>query len=88
MLPHFRAPTHPGVILDLEFLEPEGITQIELAEDLRLPVQRINGLIKGKRGISPETALLLGRKFGVGPEFWMNLQSAYDLYLARKKLGW
>lgn len=83
MIPKNRKPTHPGEVLLEEFLQPMGMTQLHLARRLNVPVQRINTLIKGKRGISPETAILLSRVFKNSPEFWMNLQTAYDLYEAR-----
>jgi len=86
MIPLKRSPTHPGEILLEEFLIPIGITQVKLSQQLQIPIQRINTLIHGKRGISAETALLLARKFGTTPEFWMNLQSAYDLFHAKIKL--
>jgi addiction module HigA family antidote len=87
MLPKNRAPTHPGEILLKEFLEPSGMSQVALAKKLSIPVQRINTLIKGKRGVTAETALLLGREFKTSPEFWMNLQAGIDLYYAQKNLG-
>ena len=62
-----------------EFLEPMGITQTQLARHLSVPIQRINELVKGKRGVTPDTAWLLGEAFATGPEFWMNLQVAFDL---------
>jgi addiction module HigA family antidote len=86
MIPKKRQPNHPGEILLKEFLGPMRITQLRLAADLRIPIQRINTLIRGKRGVSAETALLLGSYFKTGPEFWMNLQTAHDLYKARKEL--
>lgn len=86
MIPKNRQPSHPGEILLKEFLEPMHITQLKLAADLCIPIQRINTLIRGKRGVSAETALLLGSYFKTGPEFWMNLQTAHDLYKARKEL--
>jgi addiction module HigA family antidote len=86
MLPKHRKPTHPGEILLREFLEPLGISQVELAKTLGVPVQRINTLVKGKRGITAATALLLAKKFDTTPEFWMNLQNAWDLYEASKHL--
>jgi len=87
MIPKHRAPTHPGEMLLKEFLEPMGISQAKLAQDLRIPVQRVNTLIRGKRGVSAETAIILGRYFQISPEFWMNLQTAYDLYQARRELA-
>jgi addiction module HigA family antidote len=86
MTPRKRQPSHPGEILLKEFLEQMHITQLKLAADLCIPIQRVNTLIRGKRGVSAETALLLGRYFKTGPEFWMNLQTAHDLYKARKEL--
>ena len=84
MIPKNRTPSHPGEILLHEFLEPMAITQTELARKIKVPIQRINTLVNGKRGISAE--LLLAKEFGTTPEFWMNLQSIYDLYFAAKKL--
>lgn len=86
MIPKNRTPSHPGEILLNEFLEPMAITQSQLARKIKVPIQRINTLVNGKRGISAETALLLAKEFGTTPEFWMNLQSIYDLYFAAKKL--
>ncbi len=86
MLPKHRKPTHPGEILLEEFLEPKGISQVEFAKTLGVPVQRINTLVNGKRGITAETALLLARELGTSPEFWMNLQNSWDLYEASKTL--
>ena len=83
MIPENRKPTHPGEILLEEFLRPMGMTQLQLAGRLKVPVQRINTLVNGKRGISPETAILLSRVFKNSAEFWMNLQTAYDLYQAK-----
>lgn len=83
MLPKNRKPTHPGEILLEEFLKPSGMTQLQLAEKMKVPVQRINTLINGKRGITPETAILLSRVFKNTAEFWMNLQVNHDLYEAR-----
>jgi len=79
MLPSNRVLPHPGEILLREFLEPLNLAQTALAERLGIPVQRVNELVKGKRGVTPETAWLLGRAFGNTPEFWMNLQTQHDL---------
>ena len=87
MIPKNRIPTHPGEILLEEFLKPSGMSQVELAQKLSVPVQRINTLINGKRGITAETALLLAREFKTSPEFWMNLQAGFDLFYAQKSLG-
>ena len=87
MIPENRRPTHPGEILLEEFLKPMGMTQLELAVRLKVPVQRVNTLINGKRGVTPETAILLSRVFKNSPEFWMNLQTSYDLYQAKITLA-
>lgn len=79
MLPDKRTSTHPGEILLREFLEPLEISQSEIARHLGIPVQRINELIRGKRGVTPSTAWLLSGALGTSPEFWMNLQVAYEL---------
>ena len=79
MLPSHRIATHPGKILLQEFLEPLGLTQAELARSLDIPLNRVNELVRGKRGVTPETALLLARYFKNSAEFWMNLQTAHDL---------
>ncbi len=84
-VPTNREPTHPGEILREEFLLPLGITQRELAAAIHVPYQRINELVNGKRGITPSTALRLGRYFGTSAGFWMNLQLRWDLYRAQKR---
>jgi addiction module HigA family antidote len=83
MIPRKRVPTHPGQILLEEFLIPMEIPQTRLAEHLKVPVQRINELVKGKRGITSETAWLLSAAFKTTPDFWMNLQAQYDLAKTR-----
>lgn len=83
MIPENRLPTHPGEILQQEFLVPLDLTQVKLARHLRIPVQRVNELVRGKRGVTPETAWLLAGAFGTSPEFWTNLQTAYDLAARR-----
>ena len=83
MIPENRVPTHPGEILQYEYLEPMGLTQVALARHLKIPTQRINEIVKGKRGISPETAWLLSQAFGTTPQFWLNLQMNYDLAVNR-----
>lgn len=85
MLPANRVPTHPGVVLGEEFLDPLGVTQVALAEHIGVPVQRINEIVRGKRGITPGTAWLFAQAFGTTPEFWVNLQANYDLATARPK---
>ncbi len=86
MIPLHRNPTHPGEILLKEFLEPMKLTQLELARRMGVPIQRVNTLINGKRDMSAESALLLSRSLKTTPEFWMNLQTSYDLYEARISL--
>jgi len=83
MIPENRVPTHPGVVLSQEFLVPLGISQVDFARHLGVPVQRINQLIRGKRGVTPETAWLLSQALNTTPEFWINLQTAHDLALSR-----
>lgn len=83
MIPENRIPTHPGVILSQEFLAPLGITQVAFAAHLGVPVQRINELINGKRGVTPDTAWLLASALDTTPEFWINLQAGYDLARSR-----
>ncbi len=83
-VPTNRVPTHPGEMLREEFLVPMGITQRELANCIRVPYQRINELVNGKRGVTPSTALRLARYFGTSPGYWMNLQLRWDLYRAQQ----
>jgi addiction module HigA family antidote len=73
------------VVLGEEFLDPLGVTQVALAEHIGVPVQRINEIVRGKRGITPGTAWLFAQAFGTTPEFWVNLQANYDLATARPK---
>jgi addiction module HigA family antidote len=70
-----------------EFLVPKGMSQMDLSRKLGVPIQRINTLVNGKRGVTAETAWLLARVLGTTPEFWMNLQAAWDLYHAGRELG-
>ena len=79
MIPSNRTATHPGIILLKEFLEPMELTQKALAEHIGVPVQRVNEIVRGKRGITPETAWLFSEAFSTSPEFWLNLQSIHDL---------
>ncbi|MBX3176422.1 MAG: HigA family addiction module antidote protein [Candidatus Hydrogenedentes bacterium] len=79
MIPSHRTATHPGAILLEEYIAPMGLTQRAVAAHLGVPVQRINEIVAGKRGISPETAWLLSEAFQTSPEFWLNLQNAYEL---------
>lgn len=81
-----RTPIHPGEILGDE-LEEIGISSAELARALDVPANRISLIVAGKRGITADTALRLGKFFGTGPELWLNLQKSYELRLAQKELG-
>jgi addiction module HigA family antidote len=82
-----QAPVHPGEHLIHDFLEPLGITQTKVAADLGIPLARVNEIIKGKRAITAETALLLGRYFPkVGAQFWLNLQARYDMEVAVQRM--
>jgi addiction module HigA family antidote len=77
----------PGEILLEEFMRPLGISQNLLARDLNVPPVRVHDIIHGRRAITPDTALRLARHFGVSAEFWLNLQSRYDLKRARLAIG-
>ena len=77
------APLHPGEVLFEEFLEPLGLSQNQLARELKVPPRRINEIVLGKRGVSADTALRLARHFGTSPEFWLGLQADYELDLAK-----
>jgi addiction module HigA family antidote len=81
------SPIHPGEILLEEFLEPMRISQYRLAKDISVPARRINEIVHGKRAISADTALRLGRYFKMSPEFWINLQTRYDLEVEKEKLA-
>lgn len=81
------APVHPGITLLEEFLNPMGITQYQLAKDINVPPRRINEIVHGDRSISADTALRLSRFFGMSENFWMNLQSHYDLEVQKDKLS-
>lgn len=86
MIPKYRQPTHPGVLIQDTINELE-ITQVELAKHLRIPIQRLNTVIKGKRRVSANTALRLSKVFGTTPEYWMKLQMQVDLYNARLEIN-
>lgn len=83
MFPENRIPTHPGEILLEEFLKPLGMTQVAFAKHIAIPLQRVNEIIRGKRGVTPESAWLFSKALKTTPEFWMNLQMAFDLAKAR-----
>jgi addiction module HigA family antidote len=82
-IPTHGAPTHPGEMLLEEFLKPLHLTQTELARQIGVSYPRVNELIHGKRGITPDTALRLEALFGLEAQFWLNLQLAWDLYYAQ-----
>ena len=83
-IPTHGAPTSPGEMLLEEFLKPLTMTQTELAERIGVPINRVNEIIKGKRGITVDTALRLERLFGMDAQFWLNLQLAWELYHAQR----
>jgi addiction module HigA family antidote len=82
-LPTHRIATHPGEVLLEDYVKPLGLVQATLARELGISTNRLNELVNGKRGITADTALRLAQRFKTSPEFWMNLQSAYELTEAR-----
>lgn len=80
-------PVHPGEILFEEFLKPMNLSQNKLANEVGVPARRINEIVLGKRGISADTALRLGRYFGNSPQFWLGLQMDYDLEVEEERLS-
>lgn len=80
-------PVIPGEILLEEFLKPMGLSQTAVAKDIGVPPRRINEIVLGKRTVTADTALRLGRYFRMSPQFWLNLQSRYDLETASDKIG-
>lgn len=80
------SPITPGDVLSEEFLKPMGITQNQLAKDIKVPANRISQIIHGKREITADTALRLGKYFSIEPEFWINLQTRYNMKIAKSKL--
>lgn len=80
-------PIHPGEILREEFLVPLGVSAHALAMELKVPAPRINEIVRERRAITPDTALRLARYLGTTPEFWLNLQTGYDLKIAEKNAG-
>ncbi len=83
-VPTHREPAHPGEMLLEEFLKPMKLSQRDVADGIRVPYQRVNELINGRRGITPATALRLAKFFGNTADFWMNLQLRWDLYHAQQ----
>jgi len=82
---HVPRPTHPGEVLRAEYLEPMGLTQRDLAQAIHVPYQRVNELVRGKRGVTPSTALRLARFLDTSAEHWLDLQARWDLYDAEQK---
>ena len=87
MIPKHRPPTHAGEILLEDFLKPLNLTQVQAAEKMGISLNRLNELIRGKRGVTADTALRLAKLLKTTPEFWLNLQNAYDLYEARHAMN-
>lgn len=87
MLPTHRPPTHPGEMLLKEFLEPLGVSQVEAAERMRVPFQRLNAIVKGRRAVSADTALLLESLTGWEAQIWLTLQAKWDLWHALRARG-
>ena len=86
-LPKHRIATHPGEVLLEEYIKPLRLTQATLARELGISTNRLNELVRGKRGITADTALRLASRFRTSPELWMNLQSAYELTEARTAMS-
>ncbi len=86
MIPKNRRPSHTGEILLELYLKPMGMSQLELARRMGVPIQRVNTLVNGKRDMSPETAILLSRVLKTTSQYWMNLQMNCDLYDTQKRL--
>jgi antitoxin HigA-1 len=82
-IPTHRSPTHPGEMLVKEFIEPLELSQTELAQWIGVSFPRLNEIINGKRGVTPDTALRLEQVFGMEAQFWLNLQTAWDLFQAK-----
>lgn len=87
MAPRKLEPVHPGEVLREEFMEPLGLSQNRLARDLGVPPRRVNEIVLGKRGITADTALRLGRYFDMSPSFWLGLQMDFEIETARDRLG-
>jgi addiction module HigA family antidote len=81
-----RRPTPPGEMLLEEYLKPAGITQVALAAKMGVPIQRVNGIIAGRRAVTAETAILLSRALGTTAELWLNLQVAVSLWDAQQRM--
>lgn len=86
-MPEKLPPIHPGEILLEEFLQPMGISQYRLAVDISVPPRRVNEIVHGKRAVTADTSLRFARYFGTSEQFWLNMQSRYDLEVRRDSLG-
>jgi addiction module HigA family antidote len=80
-----RTPVHPGIVLKMDLLDPLGMSFNRLAKDLRVPANRLSQIVQGKRGITADTSLRLARYFGFTPEYWLNMQTHYDLEIIRRR---
>lgn len=80
-------PIHPGEVLREEFLVPLGMSAHALAMELKVPAPRINDIVRERRSVTPDSALRLARYFGTTPQFWLNLQTSYDLRVAEREIG-
>ena len=87
MLPSHRPPTHPGEMLLKEFLEPLGVSQVDAATRMNVPFQRLSAIVKGRRAVSADTALLLAALMGWDAQIWLTLQAKWDLWHAKKARG-
>jgi addiction module HigA family antidote len=86
LLPTNRPPTHPGEMLLEEYLKPMELTQTEAAKRMGIPLNRLNEVIRGKRGVTADTALRLAKLLGTDAQSWMNLQNAWDLWHAQRAM--
>lgn len=86
MVPTNRPPTHAGEILLEEFLKPQAMSQVTAARRMGIPLNRLNEIVRQRRGVTADTALRLARLFGTSPQFWMNLQATWDLHHAARAL--
>jgi addiction module HigA family antidote len=80
-----RPPVHPGVVLKADLLDPSGMSINRLAKELHVPANRLSQIVQGKRGITADTSLRLARYFGFTPEYWLNLQTHYELEIIRRE---
>ncbi len=81
----YRMPPHPGQILKKDLLDPLGMSVNQLAGALRVPANRLSQIVQGRRSVTPDTSLRLARYFGFSPDYWLNLQTHYDLEVARRQ---